>query len=578
MDPQRRFRVRRSTVAGAAQRVLRSVRTASPLVVGAAVWGCAGVGESPRDAYALPAPEDRAPQHTPPGALPIAATDIDPDANLASAGHVARHALDHGRLGLFPAHRFALTTGRCVDCALPDAALWWFRDELIAIPKEALAPPVEVARASAEAPRAAPGTVSDAEPDMVNALGAEPPGIVWLGAPQRISGATLSAGRAELRVGDDTIAIELTPPMPANVAYADAATAGYFSGRPLTLRGALERRAGADVFVARTIWPEDERLDLRALSPAPLHPNERLGTLVEAQTHERYRLLHTRSDPAGWAGRAVIALVLSGAQGDDDGAHAGHLAVATGVLGERGEWDEWLVTNFYPLVEGNAKGIIPSVLPMDNYLYELNSGQQYYRPSYMLVAVLEQPRAAVAVQHALQDTLRDLHCGAIEFDRTRRNSTAMTIDPLREIGWRVPGIGPTSRLLGLAAAPIAGLVTLSPRTARGVYAALAAERTRLLPRVAFEVMGHDLLQLAALPPNERAELTPFERLLGEDIEALLFVRLPQVPSSRRFGTYPAPSLWAFGAALMSDPAGFEAAPKTEDRVFPETLRGTCGSG
>ena len=32
------------------------------------------------------------------------------------------------------------------------------------------------------------------------------------------------------------------------------------------------RRAGADVFVARTIWPEDERLDLRARSPAPLPP------------------------------------------------------------------------------------------------------------------------------------------------------------------------------------------------------------------------------------------------------------------------------------------------------------------
>ena len=154
----------------------------------------------------------------------------------------------------------------------------------------------------------------------------------------------------------------------------------------------------------------------------------------------------------------------------------------------------------------------------------------------------------------------------------------MTIDPLRELGWRVPAIGPTSRLLGLAAVPIAALATLRPRTARGVYGALAAERTRLLPRVAFEVAGHDLLQLAALAPQEHADLTPFERMLAEDLEAVLFVRLPQVPSSRRFGTYPVPSLWTFGAGLISDPAGFEAAPKTEDRVFPEALRGTCGTG
>ena len=34
------------------------------------------------------------------------------------------------------------------------------------------------------------------------------------------------------------------------------------------------------------------------------------------------------------------------------------------------------------------------MLPMDNYLMDLNSGQSYYRPSYMLVAVLKHPDTA----------------------------------------------------------------------------------------------------------------------------------------------------------------------------------------
>src|SRR5690606_29384063 len=218
----------------------------------------------------------------------------------------------------------------------------------------------------------------------------------------------------------------------------------------------------------------------------------------------------------------------------------------------------------------------------DNYLYDLNSGQLYYRPGYMLVAVLRRPRAALAVQRALQDTMLALYCGRIEFDRARRNSTALVIDPLRELGWRIPQVGPTSRIAGLAAAPVAALVRRSLPTARAVRATFAVERTRLLPRVAFEVAGHDLLHIAARRGNQRGDgardaLTPFERMLAEDIEALLFVRLPQVPSSRRLGTFPVPSLWSYGTALLADPAPYEGAPETDDRDFPEHLRGTCGA-
>src|SRR5690606_7190277 len=112
------------------------------------------------------------------------------------------------------------------------------------------------------------------------------------------------------------------------------------------------------------------------------------------------------------------------------------------------------------------------------------------------------------------------------------NSTALAIDPLRELGWRIPGVGPTSRIAGVAAAPVAAIVRRSFRVARSAYATFAAERTRLLPRVAFEVAGHDLLQLAAPGAREGDGLTAFERMLAEDVQGLLFVRLPQVPSAR----------------------------------------------
>jgi len=531
------------------------VRAALIVACAAGAAGCAAGGDSPRAPYAMPTSPPAAAGSTGPEFV-IADSAGDGGATMPQPNGIAESALAAGRLGLFPAERFALATGGCSGCAAPQAALWWFRGETIAVPSAA--------------------SMGDARAGGTGNLVDDLPAIVWLGAPQRISGARLSRDAAELRVGARSIPLALTPPIATNAAYVDASTARYFSARSVAVRGAVSSASGEPRFIARTIFPEDQRIDLDALHPAPLKPNEYLGTLLEAQTDERYRLLHARSAPAEWRGLPAIAFVLTGAQGDDDGSRAGHLAVATGVLGERGEWDQWLVTNFYPLLEGNAKGIIPATLPMDNYLYDLNSGQLYYRPGYMLVAVLSRPRAARAVQRALQDTMLALQCGRLEFDRARRNSTAMTIDPLRELGWRIPAVGATSRIAGAAAAPVAALVRRSLRTGGSVYATFAAERTRLLPRVAFEVAGHDLLALATSGADDDPALTAFERVLAEDLEALLFVRLPQVPSSRRFGTYPEPSLWAYGTWLLAQPGDYEPAPNAPDREFPERLRGACG--
>jgi hypothetical protein len=74
-------------------------------------------------------------------------------------------------------------------------------------------------------------------------------------------------------------------------------------------------------------------------------------------------------------GRAVLALVINGAQGDDDEAHAGHFALVTGRTREDGAIGDWLVNNFYALDSESEKGILAAPVPLDNYLADLNSGQ-----------------------------------------------------------------------------------------------------------------------------------------------------------------------------------------------------------
>ena len=106
---------------------------------------------------------------------------------------------------------------------------------------------------------------------------------------------------------------------------------------------------------------------------------------------------------ATWAGKPVLAAILNGAQGDDDEAHGGHFGIVTGRVGPHGEWADWIVNNFYDADVVSEKGILPAMVPMDNYLMDLNSGQSYYRPSALLVLVLKQDRIPAAYQTNIQD-------------------------------------------------------------------------------------------------------------------------------------------------------------------------------
>jgi hypothetical protein len=477
------------------------------------------------------------------------------------------------RLGLFAGQDFRLTTGRCSDCAAIPQALWYFADETIAVPKAGVPVAGFTRGVSAwqDLQRWAAAHGAAAPPDA--------PPLIWIGAPEILRHATLAADGATLTAGSDRWAFETVPKIALNRSYYNAASTAYFAARRLTVRGS--RRDGA--FIARTIWPEDFRLDssgaLQAVdaTPAALQALVRAEPGGGAQSPFAAIPLWERMPGSArrWENAPVLAALLNGAQHDDDEALAGHFALVTGRVGAAddasgpGAIGDWLANNFYTLDAESEKGIIASMLPLDNYLADLNSGQAWYRPSYLIVAVLRNERVARYVQGALARTYNQFYRHQLVYDHPTMNCTSISVDVLRTLGWNVPARGATSWLAATAGLPYFALRNRSLSRAAQSFDYLTEDQTRLFPAAAFEEIGADLLRLA----TGRAARAPtsFEAQLAEDLDALLFVRVPQLPSSRVWGDYPVESAWEYRDRYPRDPAAAQIIP-VPVRPFPERLR------
>jgi hypothetical protein len=406
------------------------------------------------------------------------------------------------------------------------------------------------------------------------------PCLVWIGARDVLECVTLSQDDNTILTADGgRLQFELTPKLLTNQSYYDRSTTRFFQNRPLRIRGSITKQDGVSSVMARTIWPEDYRIEGRALTLQPLRRGETLASLVEeenggAESAFFARLLWERhsGEPRRWADRPVLGLLLSGAQADDDDAHAGHFTVVTGRVGPRGECAAWMVNNFYNLDEESEKGILPARVPLDNYLMDLNSGQAYYRPNYLLVAVLRQDRAARRFQEAVEEIYARLYRHDFEYHNAAANCTGLSLDILRAIGWAIPRQGRTSYLKGIAAFLYLSARDRSVVAAKKIFDYHTEELTRLLPRVAFEAAGHDLLRILS-GPMELADrrLTAYERILQEDVEAVIFVRVPQNPSSRAFGTYPVSTLDEYRRRMPTDRSQWKRIP-LKPRPFPHALR------
>jgi hypothetical protein len=493
---------------------------------------------------------------------------------LAQAAPVAalapvRDALAAGYLGLHEAGTFKPADGRCADCPVSPQALFYFRDETIAVP----------ARGAPPGTRPSHDNVRD---DIGRWIGtpdagaAGPPFLLWLAAPHIATGATLSADGNSLTFADGTTAAFATVPrIPTNHAFYDASTIRHVAGRPLRLRGdAMQAPDGTQRFVARTLWPEDHRIAPAGLPVAALPAGQSLATLIAADgggatADFSSRLLWRREgaepDPER---RAVMALVLNGAQGDDDEAHGGHFAVATGWLQRDGAWGDWVVNNFYNLANHSEKGIVAAMLPMDNYLGDLNSGQSWYRPSYVLVATLRTDAAAARFQGAIARVFDRLYRHHVNYDHAAANCAGLSMDTFAGLGWLPPTQGPTSVPKALAGFYYSTLTDGSIASGRRSYRYLTEEQTRLYPRVAFEALGHDLLALAN---GSRPPQTPYETVLAQEVESITFVRVPQYPSSRAFGREPVASFDEYMARVPADRKDWKIIP-VEPWPFPDALR------
>jgi hypothetical protein len=480
-----------------------------------------------------------------------------------------RSTLAAGNLGLYDVGNFFLTTGRDalrLGSVIPQA-LWYFEDEPIAIARAGL--PI------AGFARDASATQDVAAWAARRAIGMplEYPSLVWIAAPEMIRGAKLIANGTRIEADGNTWAFDVGPKIALNRSYYDNTSIGFLVGQPLTVRGTLQE----ETFVARTIWPEAFRLDDRA-------PHRHVGA-----TAQDIRML-VREEPAAgarsafaamtlwerepgkarqWEGKPVLAAMLNGAQGDDDEAHGGHFAMVTGRVGPDGAIGDWLANNFYTLDAFSEKGIVAALVPLDNYLADLNSGQAWYRPSYLIVAVLKDERAASRIQGALCRVYNQFYRHQLAYDHATMNCASISIDVLRAIGWNVYSRGPTSWLLAALGLPYFALRDRSLPKAAKTFNYLTEDRTRLFPAIAFEEIGADLLRLARQEPGRRA--SAFEALLVEDIEALVFLRVPQLPSSRAWGDSPIVSVGEYTARVPSDPAKAKIIP-VPARPFPAALR------
>jgi hypothetical protein len=465
-----------------------------------------------------------------------------------------------GHLGLYPANDYRI--GTCSDCTTIPQALWYFKGEALALPVKNTAGFSPDKQAQADV-----ASWAAREPD----LAAQPP-LVWLGSSTVIQQATLSADGKTIELNDRTsLGFGIVPKISTNLSYWDDSTSQYFAQRPLRLRG----ETNGSAFTARTVWPLD--YSIAPASPsAPLIKGESLKSLVQyenggARSPYQARLLWERNPGAAQKspGKAVVGLMLNGAQGDDDEAHGGHFGVVTGRFEADGNWSRWLVNNFYNLDSFSEKGIVAAVTPMDKYLMDLNNGQSYYRPSYMLVATFNSDAPAALYQGAINRVYNHFYRHDFVYDHSRDNCSGISIDTFRTLGWNVPGRGVESHLKATAAYMYVGATEGSLDKGRKIYDYLTTETTRLYPAVTFDVMGNDLLALAQ--GNTGRDLTPFEQKLAQDIEAIWFVRIPQVPSSRAFGLAPVYSFDQYMSQAPEDRGQWKIVP-TEPRPFPENLR------
>jgi len=468
-------------------------------------------------------------------------------------------------VGPYAADGFAITIGRQAQPPIQPSAAWYFIDDYIAVP--IAGHPVTRFAAAMRAIDDVAQSARTTEPGW--------PPMVWTGSTRLLHDARIADDGSRVVADGHAWPLTLTPKLALNRSYFDASSAHWLASRPLTLRGEIHD----GTFVLRSAWPQDFAVDAR-LAPAPLPAGETVQNALRARmratpdggAREPFAttLIHSRDGaPKDWSGKPALVIMVNGAQGDDDEAWGGHFAIGTGVIGEDGAISDLLINNFYSLDIVSEKGILAAPTPLDRYLGDLNSGQGWYRPSFLAVAVLADARAATRVQDAFNRMFEQFWRHQLVYQHATMNCAGISVDTLRALGWPIPRRGPTSHLLGWLSVPYALFKYRSLSQARIAYEYMTEDRTRLFPAAAFEDITADLMRLAV--HGARPDDGALAQTLAKDIVAIELLRIPQWPSSRKFGSWPVVSPGEYFGKVPKDPADAQIVP-VPPREFPARLR------
>jgi hypothetical protein len=481
-----------------------------------------------------------------------------------------------GRIGPYDAADFEIGTGACSPESLTAAGKFYFRDECIALPRAGI-PVAGFGRQS----RVLDDVAAWSRNARLDTPG-DRPQLVLLGAPMRVDHARLAPGAQSLALAGAPLAafpfplpLSLAPRLALNRSWFDASSAAFLAGRPLRLRAALE----GEKLVASTFWPADfsiaENIPVEALTsglPATLALRQAMREDPQggaALPFSASVIWERDGSVRGWKDKPALVIIVNGAQGDDDEAWAGHFAIGTGCIGADGGIADLLVDNFYALDIVSEKGILAAPVPLDAYFGDLNRGQAWYRPSFILVAALTDEAVPRLVQGAFNRAYPQFWRHQLEYRHSTMNCTGISIDVLRALGLAVPARSPEHASRAWFALPWVLLRERSLAKARLAFEYLSEDATRLFPAAAFEEIGATLLRLARAGASEQDGL--LGGMLARDLEALALLRIPQFPSSRTFGSAPVVAAGEYLGVVPSDPADMQVVP-VPARPFPAALR------
>jgi hypothetical protein len=187
----------------------------------------------------------------------------------------------------------------------------------------------------------------------------------------------------------------------------------------------------------------------------------------------------------------------------------------------------------------------------------------------MLVAVLASERAPALLQAALNRVYNQFWRHQLVYQHASMNCGSISVDVLRALGWPIPARGPANRIVAALGFPFIAARERSVAKARMAFDYLTEDQTRLMPAAAFEEAGASLLALAAGAGCASAGI--LAQMIAADVEAVVFLRFPQFPSSRAFGDAPAATPGEYHARIPAEPGMAQIIP-LPPRPFPRALR------